>query len=877
MDLSHEWRSLWCIGSVFPAPHLLTSASAEPLGPLLFNPVGSPNYWHISSPYVSLEKPFSKYSADLHLLDRYQSEALLPQTAAFLGNRLESFKVSTNKIRIFFPDAADESRISSLTVNHEDSTHYVNPASVSLKHSVLQLVAAENTDDGWNNDGTSKEGILLARTLYGVHWLRLSEEKYSLKYLGFANFGKQVWHVCASPHIGQESAAILDSGEVRLFDIENLKDSASPLRFHGKVLPLEATSGTKGLPEGWEMSLTCNKYYHQGISETDFQRDADAADLRGWCCEFAWHPRTLLVAGRREVKLVDLRTKKDRVSDYSSLVAEARMPLSYCSMAPKKDTFLSLAMADHDLFKFALGSRQHVFLFDSRMHLTPLVQWEHGLQRGPNYLKIYGLSELRTALGSDYRWASDNGKAILAASFVSNDVRLFSYGPHPANSVESIPDDADIPDPLYAWELPSKILTVNEDDGLDIEYGLSFKHCVRSHGSGRKGSLQGICIISDQVSGSSISRDEKNEGKQFSGFTLVQLTEGLDVLSQRFEASRELEKRRPRAKRGISEGLIPDLSYLTKKKQRNERKRKLPHLIDYVKDGSFYKPSLEIPSSGLDLTMQDEDLQDEDIDRFLDSFLQENKDLFSIYEIACLILWMSLPTKNFCLAFVNQLKCYKRHIPTVFFHFPEVVNIKRPLLELDDVERKYECAIWQDLWGPILPLPFLMGRMRRGTAFDFQDKIKHISQRICERLGNLQKVERFRQLFDFSLSLSDDVHMSTEQEEKQEYVVRHKPSWNSDKDKDESSLSTILDAGLHNEFVANVRGISFSDNGDTSITQSLIDEGLCPIKLNYDERELELSKEELDGLTILKHKYQSKLQTMDFYQSYLNGLSFYSY
>lgn len=42
MRLFDEGRASWCIGSVFPAPQLITGPSAEILGPLLFESVGDP-------------------------------------------------------------------------------------------------------------------------------------------------------------------------------------------------------------------------------------------------------------------------------------------------------------------------------------------------------------------------------------------------------------------------------------------------------------------------------------------------------------------------------------------------------------------------------------------------------------------------------------------------------------------------------------------------------------------------------------------------------------------------------------------------------------------------------------------------------------------
>ena len=92
------------------------------------------------------------------------------------------------------------------------------------------------------------------------------------------------------------------------------------------------------------------------------------------------------------------------------MLAKANLEGSlYCIFPSRKDRFVAFARADYDMFQFAVASKQHILLFDSRQPLTPILQWEHGLKQSPGYLQMCRLSELRTSIGNDYKWASDSG------------------------------------------------------------------------------------------------------------------------------------------------------------------------------------------------------------------------------------------------------------------------------------------------------------------------------------------------------------------------------------------------------------------------------------------------------------------------------------
>lgn len=113
-----------------------------------------------------------------------------------------------------------------------------------------------------------------------------------------------------------------------------------------------------------------------------------------WQCEYAWHPKTLLLAGSREVSLMDFRVKHGSVAAHSGSSSTsgehliqnfntsvvARIPgvgrtAGYLNRAGASEVVLSFSRADHDgSYEFCVSTKKHVLLFDIRQPQTPLLQ-----------------------------------------------------------------------------------------------------------------------------------------------------------------------------------------------------------------------------------------------------------------------------------------------------------------------------------------------------------------------------------------------------------------------------------------------------------------------------------------------------------------------
>lgn len=893
MRLFDEGRASWCIGSVFPAPQLITGPSAEILGPLLFESVGDPLLL-LSTGYKpdSFVQRFPKTSDQVDgflggfkesfipydVLDQFVAEDMHMQHTISLnskqnfGNRLQGLKCRDGTVQLFFPDGVNNNQIGSFFCSRKENkswsickqtsdAHGINvlersffPISSSVHHPILEL-AVIGRDPLIFDDST--EGFLLARTAYAVHWFRAETREGfpMLSHLAVANFKKGVSHACWNPHLPEESAVILENGELRLFDISSCGEALNcPVKLSGKSLPLELAK-LRSSDNTFSKERLARKKFWQGISELDFQNIEDCKES-WWHCEYGWHPRILLVAGWNEVRLVDFRTKKEQSSDYSSVLAKANLEGSlYCSCPSRKDRFVAFARADYDMFQFAVASKQHILLFDSRQPLTPILQWEHGLKQSPGYLQMCRLSELRTSIRNDYKWASDSGYAILATSFTSGEIRVFCYGPRPLDDLNRFENrkcilpfsgNSDIPDVLYAWELPSKISTGNgiytEDNAndMDVQNDLHSTDFVypkvsNSYLNAQPESTVGLCIISDQPSviTSPIS-SAKSEECSFLGFSLMHLTGTGDLVSQQYQASRKLTMNRPKSK--VSSGFITNFitpshySNLDLPKSAEHTYRRFLYFVHYLKTGSTLEDGIWSGSAAcLKCKTNERDLFKSSGQVLLDEFtgglreahnanmlgsLPPLNDIFhhitvpcSIYEISCQRLWMSLPMDllELAVATYSEICSSKGNPPTEFLQIFPPDYVRMPLFHFQNLQIKSEHNFSEQndaqlLLGPILPLPFLLAlqqkEMHLGSIDEAptseHEKIKDQCQFILNTLKNLKKADLIPEVDGSTVvSLADDrdIWPCKQDLKEDKCLLLHEPSVNPLEGKEQSLLN----------------------------------------------------------------------------------------
>ncbi|XP_057854235.2 uncharacterized protein LOC131064178 isoform X1 [Cryptomeria japonica] len=950
MELSDQWKAAWCIGSIFSTPQLITGPSAEILGPLLFENAGEPlqllstGYRSDLNVKVSLNlddevdriqgqngESFVPYEV-LHECvaeDMNEQQLVSVNSNLVFGNLLQGLKCRDGTLQLFFPVGANMSEIGSICydkemkcLKHWKELHHnghIFPISNSY-HPILQLATVGRSVLAFDD---STEGFLLARTANAVHWFRAEtiEGGHTLKHMAFAKFRVGVSHACWNPHLPEESAVILENGELRLFDICScLETPDGPVRLKGKSLPLELTKVRGSNNNFPKERLACKKYLQRNAERGVKNRK----DPKGswWCCEYGWHPRILLVASCSEVQLVDFRFKKEKCSDYSTIIAKVNFPAAcYCSITQRKDQFVAFARADYDIFKFAVATRQHLLLFDSRQPLTPILQWEHGMKQHPVYLQMLRLSELRPLTRNKYKWASDAGCAILAASFRSGDMRVFCYGPKPSNElnvcktrVHMFPDscDTDMPEILYSWELPSKLFTVNDlcsgDNSIDLKIqgdlpseDVLYPKFDKSSKSTWPDSMYGFYIVSDHASHTSLAIGSRESAQGTTvGFSLVQLTGAGELQSQRYQASRRLVRNKSRNSLR-SETLLSENLDIQKKARYIYRR--LPCFLNYLKTGSTLNGELlSNCANGLNMCKQSgvksSDCALLPANRFglhppVEDFHQLAS-LCSIYEISCKRLWMSLPLDLLKLAFAVY-----SHIGSLERKLPDFLQISSldwmPLFSLSKLKRKKKQKTAEENNGeftsvPMLPLPFLLDLQQRkemiseSTPNTGQAKIRDQCQYLLDEFNNLKRAHMIPQVGGIAtVSLEDDTDVWPGEQNflKENYLLLHEPSENPSKDEcqilsdygfhyssKEAGLKKLHDISVHDKYVGRLcHNVPSGDSGSRPVMSEL-DHDICATNLSF-VLEPDLKAEEMKGLRRLKQKYQNWQKDFQLYQNYL--------
>ncbi|KAG1346498.1 hypothetical protein COCNU_06G003280 [Cocos nucifera] len=523
MDFSDRWQSFGPIAAVFAAPTLLSGASSKPFGPLLFFP-SSPPILLLSSRSLALQIPPPLPPSTL--LDgvraffcRTSTAGLLPSAAqdSLVADLLSSPSggggdpISSNSLHalrcrdgssmvLFFPTGENADLIGYVGLSFKGPTPEIRVdrdgdvfrQKEGFKHPchrILKISVTAAPSSSWspatNSVSVGKpriEGFLIATTLYSVNWFRVETraldsggERPFLVPLAKQGFKSSVVHACWSPHIPEESVALLESGDLCCFNLNSK---------HGRVV--RVTLGGDD-PGKWLSS------------------------------EYGGQPEILIVACSIAVVMVDLRSKKD--SKHKVLV-RIDMLGSYhvAPLLEKIDRILAFCRAGFNGFHMSIVTERQLFLFDARQPLFPILTWDHSLER-PSYVAMFKLSELRPS-EDEYKWASDSGYVILAGSLWSNEFSLFCYGPKEKGTLSNFS--------LYAWDLPSyfSLSARPFTSGDSIVKEIFYKENVSksSEWRQRKNVVVGFYIVPS---------DLLNINPKSAGFSLIRLT-----LSGRLEIQR---------------------------------------------------------------------------------------------------------------------------------------------------------------------------------------------------------------------------------------------------------------------------------------------------------------------------------------------------
>ncbi|XP_077212436.1 TATA box-binding protein associated factor RNA polymerase I subunit C [Tasmannia lanceolata] len=547
MDFSENWKSLWSISSVFPAPLLLRGPAAKPLGPLQFSPSPrNPNpTLLLSSPSLSPQfpppLPPSYLRNAFHAFFRACERSLTPSsllTPIFLDaisdddhllfpnhNSLHVIRRPNLHLILFFPTGDNSDRIGYMVLSSKQRILMDNDGNGifmvprGLNHRILNLSATfVDPMDYFPSGNSSVEGFLLACSLYSIHWFRIESRDNTdipaLVHLATADFRCCVSHACWSPHLREECVVLLESGELRLFDLKNtcLGVSRLPVRLCGTRVRFSMSDlGGVMVDKGEWLS-----------------------------CEFSWHPRILIVACSTVVFLVDLRCKESKLN----VLAKIEMCDSFRVHSIEMDRFIAFCKSGFNDFLFSVATEYHLLLFDTRQPLTPVLQWDHGLD-SPRYINMFRLSELRpSSKDGAFNWASESGFAILLGSFWNCEFSVFCYGPSLPDANASVACKiSKLCNSLYAWELPSGLsLSGCQCCCGDCLVGEEFSKAVHPVGidwQEKKEMVLGFYIIAEDLSTLTSESDLEDSSKTncLGGFTLIRLMSSGKLECQRYQAS----------------------------------------------------------------------------------------------------------------------------------------------------------------------------------------------------------------------------------------------------------------------------------------------------------------------------------------------------
>ncbi|PKA62814.1 hypothetical protein AXF42_Ash019397 [Apostasia shenzhenica] len=716
MNFSDDWRSLWPVAAVFPVPNLLSGDTSSTFGPLLFRP-SSPRRCLLASSALALCVPPALSSS---VTDSIRTFFRCVQNESFLSSASQDFlaadvlssfadasgdpadSLARNNLHsitcrdgssmlLFFPtgDNADEigfvllrfkgdSLSPEVVVDVDGDIFKQKEGMKHRRHRILKMSVASAPAYSSSQTGDPiTEGYLIATTLYSVNWFRIETrvsergmERILLVPLANQGFSSCVVDACWSPHFPEESAVLLETGELFWFNLFTKKGGFTRVSLGGK------------------------------------------SDPGRWLgCRFGGQPWVLLVACSVAVVMVDLRPRL--ITEQPKVLARIRLPnsLGVVSMDEKNDNFRAFSRADFSDFHFSVVTGRLLLLFDIRQPLVPLLIWDHGLQQ-PSYVAMFRLSELRSSV--EFNCASESGFVIIVGSFWNNEFKLFCCGPDREASERSL---------FYAWELPSSLSLSGRTWGSADELlrEMMFKEELpnRLELLQRKEGVAGFCIVPNVL-----LKTEQEPG----GFLLVRLMLSGKLEIQGYHASfdslqeesifnvTDLEDAEDLVVCCIHEGgrLSNRYSFF-----------KFEYLYEYM-NGNLSKALTDCPSRSNNKEVN-RDYFSDDLKKFLHSklesssipvstFISEVSIPMSIFEIAFRRVLSTLPLDIAALAFSEYKKIFTGHIETSFLplEFPKCLPhhkfppffINRPLKRSEKLSNKVFHG--DTIVGPLLPLPVLL-------------------------------------------------------------------------------------------------------------------------------------------------------------------------
>lgn len=429
----------------------------------------------------------------------------------------------SSTIYVFLPAGENLAKVGILAVSvNKISNFEVEPnngtpclvANNAYQHRIAKLLInpiSDCSDSAEDNEGFVTVAYMLVCCKYSVSWYSINVRKKSdrsssripaVKCIGSKWFrSSAVVHACWSPHLVEESAVLLENGEIFLFDLNSCSRNN---KVAGKKLCI--------------------------VWDTVGDECMKSGDGNVWVgCEFSWHPRILVVAHSSRLFLVDMRSGDCKVRSLLSIEKVSTM---------KNDGFIALAMAGTDRFYFAIASKELLLLCDARIPKRPLLRWVHGLD-SPNHITFLQLSALRSNSSEEmYNWASKCGHCILLGSFWDGEFCIFCYGPDYGKAT-CLSKLSEVNNHFFAWGLPSDISLSGRGChcGTCLVKEESCKEALHKWIDWRqkKELVMGFGFVEQEIS------SRLGEPDNFGGFHLIRLMSSGKLEVQKYCASWRLE------------------------------------------------------------------------------------------------------------------------------------------------------------------------------------------------------------------------------------------------------------------------------------------------------------------------------------------------
>ncbi|KAL1221623.1 hypothetical protein V5N11_026237 [Cardamine amara subsp. amara] len=853
MDVTDDWGRKTCISSPgeYIGPFFSNPSDSQLLfsSPSLSPPILSPIPHLTPARFLSVSGvPPSVSSAIDASFDIPNPHDDVSRVLSY--NRLQFLPCpDKNSVLVFFPTGTNLDQIGFLLLSTGDSGGLrvmgsdegdVFVARERLFSRILKILVQPVSDLGAYKCSSSIElGYVMVYSLFSIHWYCVkydeSQGRPVLRYLGLKQFKRcSITSASWSSYLPGECLVLLENGDVFVFDL-----SQRHCRFRGSKLKVSWEDQKKSMKLSW------------------------------LGCEFGWRLESFIVARSDAVFLIN------RSSENCSV--RCLIEVESLNMAGTEE-FVGFAKAGSDSFRFILASQSYVYLCDERSGV-PLLKWQHDVEK-PCFMDVYSLSELGISTVESTTFC------VMIGSFWNAQSQMFCYGPSPSVVVKDLSS-------LYVWELPHNLL---------LPAGKCLcGDCVFRERIIMKDSLpewidwqkKNVLVLGFGVLNKYLPLGSSDRS---SGFTLIRLTSSGKLEAVKFHASHDLIKG-SHVVTHIDSAYKPEevnLLYLPDEKHKLRRRFKyleLDYLSAHVKgmlagclDSKMKTKSSDSQKSRSFSLICHEELceklkicgfgRDRSSSTITAVFDQINSPT-SVFDIALIETWSSLPVELLLLAFSNYSELEdvlvdKKKPSLEFLVVPELpqlppFSLRKPSSRSSKWSKKEQPGV--ELVGPVLPLPVLI------TLHEFRNRCLNSEEQefspeaeLSNRCNQISKVTRelaHLGLEEKTISLGDDRDdnmwlNSDSQKEDKEFITYCPSTKPADSNRQGQELTT---------FVSRVRRFKDGNDNAGEITGLELFDEMSPVEICFEDRIVNFDTKALLTSKTLLNLWQQRSSS---YQEFLS-------